>query len=38
MGWSVVYSYTVLDALRLAFVMILRDFLLVGVVTATLLR
>ncbi|KAF8122851.1 UNC-50 [Boletus edulis] len=38
MGWSVVYSYTFLDAVKLAFVMILRDFLLVGVIIATLLR
>ncbi|KAI9568003.1 UNC-50 [Boletus coccyginus] len=37
-AWSLVYSYTALDAVKLAFVMILRDFLFVGVVTATLLR
>lgn len=33
-----VYSYTLLDAVKLAFIMILRDFLFVGVITATLLR
>lgn len=38
MGWSVVYSYTFLDAVKLAFIMILRDFLFVGVITATLFR
>ena len=38
MGWSAVYSYTLLDAVKLAFIMILRDFLFVGVITATLLR
>ncbi|KAF8550340.1 UNC-50-like protein [Imleria badia] len=37
-GWSVVYSYTPLHAVKLAFIMILRDYLLVGVLTATLLR
>lgn len=38
MGWSMVYSYTFLDAVKLAFIMILRDFLFVGVIVATLLR
>lgn len=33
-----VYSYTFLDAVKLAFIMILRDFLFVGVIMATLLR
>jgi len=35
--WSVVYSYTPLEALRLAFLMIFRDFLLCGAVIATIL-
>ncbi|KAH7882325.1 UNC-50 [Phlebopus sp. FC_14] len=38
MAWSTVYSYTFLEAIKLAFIMILRDFLLVGVICATLLR
>ncbi|KIJ63056.1 hypothetical protein HYDPIDRAFT_113586 [Hydnomerulius pinastri MD-312] len=38
MAWSFVYSYSFLAAVKLAFVMILRDFLLVGVISATLLR
>jgi hypothetical protein len=38
MAWSIVYSHTFLYALKLTFVMILRDFLLVGVISATLLR
>lgn len=36
-AWSIVYSYSPLQAVRLAFVMILRDYLLVGVLSATLL-
>ncbi|KAI0041514.1 UNC-50-like protein [Auriscalpium vulgare] len=35
--WSVVWSYTAVSALRLAFLMIFRDFLLVGIAMATLL-
>lgn len=36
-AWSIVYSYSPLQAVRLAFVMILRDYLLIGVLSATLL-
>ncbi|GBE89167.1 Protein GMH1 homolog [Sparassis crispa] len=36
-AWSVVYSYTPLQAIRLAFLMIFRDYLLVGVAVATVL-
>ncbi|KAG2120404.1 UNC-50 [Suillus discolor] len=36
-AWSIVYSYSPLQAVRLAFVMILRDYLLVGALSATLL-
>jgi hypothetical protein len=35
-AWSVVYSYSLVGCFRLAFLMILRDFLLVGVVVATI--
>ncbi|KAF8837877.1 UNC-50 [Paxillus ammoniavirescens] len=38
MAWSIVYSYTFLHAVKVAVVMVLRDFLLVGVISATLLR
>ncbi|PIL27859.1 hypothetical protein GSI_11013 [Ganoderma sinense ZZ0214-1] len=36
-AWSVVYSYTVWGAIELAFLMIVRDYLLVGVLVATIL-
>ncbi|TCD68368.1 hypothetical protein EIP91_010877 [Steccherinum ochraceum] len=36
-AWSVVYSYSVWQALQLALLMIFRDYLLVGVVVATIL-
>ncbi|OSX63754.1 hypothetical protein POSPLADRAFT_1139493, partial [Postia placenta MAD-698-R-SB12] len=36
-AWSVVYSYSPLQAVKLALFMILRDFLLVGAVIATIL-
>jgi len=36
-AWSVVYSYSPLQALQLAFLMVFRDYLLVGVVFATFL-
>ncbi|KAI6001604.1 UNC-50 [Pisolithus orientalis] len=38
LAWSTAYSYTVFDAVKLGFIMILRDFLLVGVVMATVIR
>lgn len=36
-AWSVVYRYSPLEAIRLAFLMIVRDYLLTGVVIATIL-
>ncbi|KAI0318797.1 UNC-50-like protein [Amylostereum chailletii] len=36
-AWSVVWSYGVVAAVRLAFLMIFRDFLLVGIVSATVI-
>lgn len=36
-AWSVVYSFTPLQTVQLALLMILRDYLLVGVVVATVL-
>ncbi|KZT18939.1 UNC-50-like protein [Neolentinus lepideus HHB14362 ss-1] len=36
-AWSVVYSFGVLDAIRLAFLMIFRDYLLIGIINATIL-
>ena len=36
-AWSVVYSYSVWEALQLALLMIFRDYLLVGIVVATIL-
>lgn len=36
-AWSVVYSYSVFEALRLAVFMIVRDYLLTGIVIATIL-
>ncbi|KAH9988798.1 UNC-50-like protein [Russula compacta] len=36
-AWSVVWSYGLYDALRLVFLMVFRDSLLVGVISATLL-
>ncbi|KAI0253358.1 UNC-50-like protein [Lactifluus subvellereus] len=36
-AWSVVWSYGLYDAIRLVFLMVARDFLLVGVISATLL-
>ncbi|KAL4073686.1 UNC-50 [Scleroderma yunnanense] len=38
LAWSMVYSYTFFDAVKLGFIMVLRDFLLAGVVMATLMR
>lgn len=38
LAWSMVYSYTFFDAVKLGIIMILRDFLLVGVVMASLMR
>jgi len=35
--WSVVWSYGLYDAIRLVFLMVFRDFLLVGALCATLL-
>ena len=35
-AWSVVYSYGLVGCFKLALLMILRDFLLVGVVVATI--
>lgn len=35
-AWSVVYSYGLAGCLKLALLMILRDFLLVGAVVATI--
>jgi UNC-50 family len=37
MAWSVVYSYSLLEFVKLALLMILRDYLCVGVVVATIL-
>ena len=37
MAWGVVYSYSVPEILNIAFLMIFRDFLVSGVVIATLL-
>ncbi len=37
LAWSVVWSYGLYDAIRLVFLMVFRDFLLVGVILATLL-
>ena len=37
LAWSVVWSYGPYDAIRLVFLMLSRDFLLVGVISATLL-
>ena len=37
LAWSVAWSYGLYDAMRLVFLMISRDLLLVGVVSATLL-
>ncbi|KAI0784120.1 UNC-50-like protein [Abortiporus biennis] len=36
-AWSVVYSYSPLQAIRLALLMIFRDYLLVGIIIATIL-
>ena len=36
-AWSIVWSYDLYDAIRLVFLMVFRDFLLVGVILATLL-
>jgi len=36
-AWSLVYSYSIIEAIRLAFLMIFRDFLLSGFIVATLL-
>jgi UNC-50 family len=36
-AWSVVWSYGLYDAIRLVFLMVFRDFLLVGVISATVL-
>ena len=36
-AWSVVYSYGIWGAIELAILMIVRDFLLVGFVIATIL-
>ncbi|KAG7447016.1 UNC-50-like protein [Guyanagaster necrorhizus] len=36
-AWAVVYSYTIFEAIELAFLMIARDYLLTGIVIATLL-
>lgn len=36
-AWSVVYAYGPLQAIQLALLMILRDYLLVGIVVATIL-
>ncbi|KIY63159.1 UNC-50 protein [Cylindrobasidium torrendii FP15055 ss-10] len=36
-AWSVVYSYSIFEALQLAFLMILRDYLLTGAAVATVL-
>jgi len=36
LAWSVVYSYSLIDCFKLALLMILRDFLLVGIVMATI--
>ena len=35
-AWSVVYSYSIVGCFKLALLMILRDFLLVGMVVATI--
>ncbi|KAI0341392.1 UNC-50-like protein [Trametopsis cervina] len=37
LAWSVVYSYSPFEALQLALLMILRDYLLVGIVLATIM-
>ena len=37
LAWSVIWSYGLYDAIRLVFLMVSRDFLLVGVISATLL-
>ncbi|KAF8500422.1 UNC-50-like protein [Russula emetica] len=37
LAWSVVWSYGLYNAIRLVFLMVSRDFLLVGVISATLL-
>jgi hypothetical protein len=37
LAWSIVWSYGLFDAIRLVFLMLSRDFLLVGVISATLL-
>jgi UNC-50 family len=36
-AWSVFWSYGLYDTIRLVFLMVFRDFLLVGVISATLL-
>ena len=36
-AWSIVYHYTPLQTFQLALIMILRDYLLVGVLMATIL-
>jgi UNC-50 family len=36
LAWSVVYSYGLVDCFKLAVLMILRDFLLVGIIVATI--
>jgi hypothetical protein len=37
LAWSVIWSYGLYETVRLVFLMIFRDFLLVGVISATLL-
>jgi len=37
LAWSLVWSYGLYHAIQLAFLMISRDFLLVGVISATVL-
>jgi len=37
-AWAIVYSYDVMGVLRLAFLMVFRDFILSGLIIASLLR
>jgi len=36
-AWAVVYSYSIIETIELAFFMIVRDYLLTGIVVATIL-
>ena len=36
--WSIVYSYDLIGVVRLVFMMVFRDFILTGLIIATLMR